>query len=195
VLISPVAVEEMRWYQEELDVALTQDQVEGSPDIDLEKPVSRQMEEELYTYYGWAPYWHVGVPPAVAANVQAAEQTGQHRESDPHLRSASEVFGYHIRARDGEIGHLQDLYFESGAWIIRYALVDTRNWLPGRQVLVAGQWIDEIRWGEARVRVDLSREQIESAPEFDAEQGLDRAHEAQLWQHYGLPPYWTRPHD
>ena len=193
VLLSPVAIEAARWDEDELLVALTQEQVQGSPEIDLEKPVSRQMEEQLYTYYGWAPYWHVGVPPAVAADIHAATEAEQRREADPHLRSAREVLGYHIEARDGEIGHLQDLYLEPGPWIIRYALVDTRNWLPGRHVLVAAQWIDAIDWGEARVHIDLAQEQIEAAPQLDPERGLDRQQEVQLWDHYGLPPYWTRP--
>jgi hypothetical protein len=37
-------------------VNLTRSQVSGSPHIDPDTPVSRQMEAEVYDYYGWDPY-------------------------------------------------------------------------------------------------------------------------------------------
>ncbi|MFO7742354.1 MAG: PRC-barrel domain-containing protein, partial [Anaerolineae bacterium] len=42
VLISPVAVAETGWDQRQLRVRLSRSEVEQSPDIDLDKPVSRQ---------------------------------------------------------------------------------------------------------------------------------------------------------
>jgi len=38
-------------------VELTMQQVKDSPDIDTDRPVSRQMETNIYDHYGWAPYW------------------------------------------------------------------------------------------------------------------------------------------
>jgi hypothetical protein len=40
--------------------------------------------------------------------------------------------GYHIQATDGEIGHVEDFFADDQYWTLRYLLVDTRNWLPGR---------------------------------------------------------------
>ena len=32
-------------------------QVKDSPDMSTERPVSRQIETNIYDYYGWQPYW------------------------------------------------------------------------------------------------------------------------------------------
>ncbi|MGE3649333.1 MAG: PRC-barrel domain containing protein, partial [Reyranellaceae bacterium] len=147
VLLAPEALGQPDDAARELPVNLTKDRIKNAPDVDTEKPVSRQHETSLYAYYGWAPYWGVGgwaapilpapgVPyPAAggapgAASREAAElQAAQH---DSHLRSGREVTGYHIRATDDSVGHVQDLLIDTDAWAIRYVLVDTRNWLPGR---------------------------------------------------------------
>ena len=39
--------------EREFAVRLTMQQVKNSPDIDTERPVSRQMETNIYNYYGW----------------------------------------------------------------------------------------------------------------------------------------------
>jgi hypothetical protein len=46
--------------EERFSVRLTMQQVKDSPDIDTERPVSRQMETNVYDYYGWSPYWGTG---------------------------------------------------------------------------------------------------------------------------------------
>jgi hypothetical protein len=109
---------------------------------------------------------------------------------DPHLRSAREIAGYHIAARDGEIGHVADVLVDDEDWSLRYFEVDTRNWLPGKHVLVAPRWVRSIAWAERCVRVDLPRAQIESGPPYDPRVPLDRSYERRLHNHYGYDPYW-----
>jgi hypothetical protein len=69
-------------------------------------------------------------------------------------------------------------------------VVDTVNWWPGKKVLVAPQWINDVSWTESRVYVNLSRERIKNAPEYDSSALLDRAYEDKLYEHYGSPKYW-----
>src|SRR5690242_9263843 len=57
VLISPYAVKFIAWDSEAIAVNLTRDQVQHSPDIDTDKPVSRQREAEYHRYYGYPQYW------------------------------------------------------------------------------------------------------------------------------------------
>ena len=57
VLLIPGVLGEPAWPERRLPVSLTRSQVEGSPDIDSDKPVSRQHETELNDYYGWPTYW------------------------------------------------------------------------------------------------------------------------------------------
>jgi hypothetical protein len=173
VLLPPIAIDKVDAESQSLAVSLTEAQVENSPPLDADAPVSRRIETELHEYYGWVPYWRTGVPaagsgPVVAAAVLAAEGEDAREESaaDPHLRSTREVVGYHIGARDGEIGHVDDFLAEEDRWIIRHLVVDTGNWLPGKRVLVLPTWIEKVNWAERIVSVGLKRETTEKSPEF-----------------------------
>ncbi|MBV8889426.1 MAG: PRC-barrel domain-containing protein [Alphaproteobacteria bacterium] len=182
-----------------LRVALTRQQIEDSPGIERDPPVSRQQEEIIYRYYGWEPYWGagfmatagVGVPPIQPPLYErelAAEAA--HPVGDPHLRGAREVTGYYIHARDGDIGHVADLLIDPDGWDIRYLVVDTRNWWPGKNVIVSPQWAADISWSERTVTLDLTRDQIRSGPEYDPRAPMDRAFEERLHSHYGRRAYW-----
>ena len=180
VLVSPAAVDRPDAEAESLAVGLTQAQVEDSPPLEADAPVSRQIESDLHEYYGWVPYWRTGVPaagpgPIAAAPVMAAEGARAPEAAeeegkppiDPHLRSTREVTGYHIEARDGDVGHVDDFVGEDDRWIIRYLVVDTGNWLPGRKVLIAPTWSEVVNWAQRIVSVDLKRETVEKSPEFN----------------------------
>lgn len=185
-------------------VDLTKQKVKDSPDIDMDQSVSRQMEADLYGYYGWAPYWATGpgyVPP-IGAGGGAVPPAGvggpgfgrthvpPEPTGDPHLRSTGEVTGYYIQATDDDIGHVEEFLVEDGSWTIRYMVVDTKNWWPGKAVLVAPQWIREVSWGDQQVFVDLTRQQVKDSPEYDPTASVDRAYEERLYRHYDRPFYW-----
>lgn len=205
VLISPIALGTVDAKAREVSVPLTREQVKNSPDIDTEKPVSRQHEIDYYRYYGWPFYWagpglwgsgmYPGYlaappvppvpPPAPAPEAEAEEQ------GDPHLRATREVTGYRVHASDGEIGHVDDFIVEMETWAIRYVVVDTRNWWPGKKVLLPPAWIESVSWPEAAIRVDLRREVIREGPEWDSEQPITREYETRLFGYYGRPGYWN----
>lgn len=192
VLISPLTVGRPDWAQRVLPVNLTKDQIENSPSIDLEKPVSRQHEVALHEYYGWAPYWTsmrqpIAVPrpmpvrfgplvPGASDGPQESDgqalikrrgqPTAEDPEYDPHLRSMEEVIGYDILARDGQIGHVETFIVDDENWSIVYLVVDTRNWLPGKKVLVALAWVEAVNWLEEQGQIDLDRETIKSGPKY-----------------------------
>jgi hypothetical protein len=106
------------------------------------------------------------------------------------LRSCKAVIGYHIEATDGEVGHVEDLLVDDETWAVRYLVVNTSNWWVGHKVLVAPQWIADLRWSDETVVVDLSREMVQAAPPYDPSTALDRPRESGLYSHYGRPPYW-----
>jgi hypothetical protein len=99
------------------------------------------------------------------------------------------VSGYHIRARDGEIGHVEDFLLDDETWAIRYLVVDTSNWWFGNHVLVSPAWVTNVSWGERLVDVDLTRGIIENGPQFDRRL-LSRDYEQQLHKAYGRRGYW-----
>jgi uncharacterized protein YrrD len=204
VLISPRSIEAVAWEERRVEVSLTRQQVESAPDIYTDQPVSRQMEEQLASYYNYQPYWYgpglwgaTGFPfgLGVGAGYTAAAMAAEHERAaeaphgDPHLRSTHEVKGYRIHASDGEIGHVDDFVMDDETWSIRYLVVDTGGWLPGKQVLIAPHWASAVSWDEQTVTVDLAREQIKDAPEYDPRR-LGRDEEQLLHTHYRRKGYW-----
>lgn len=196
VLISPQSVGEPDWSGHILPVSLTKEKIETSPDIDADQPVSRQIQSRLAAYYQWTPYWGTYAGPAMTwlqeSDAEAQVAVGEEEEThhDPHLRSISEVLGYEIHASDGQIGHVRDFLVQSDGWVIRYMVVKTGHWLAGRNVLVSPTWITDLEWTRAQVDVDLPRQSIQAAPEFDIDQPLSREYEDTLHDHYERPKYW-----
>ena len=110
---------------------------------------------------------------------------------DCHLRSGDAVNGYHIKATDGDIGHLEDLLIDDYTWAIRYLIVDTSKWWGGHHVLVAPQWIEDVSWIDAKVAVNLTRQAVKDAPPYNSAVQLDRQREQAMYEHDGRPGYWT----
>jgi hypothetical protein len=204
VMISPAVLGEPDLEEERLPVALTREQIQDSPQIDTELPISRQKEREINEYYGWPSYWAGTSPYTYNPTLQGAYAVTQLVEVEPeleskdfeplhniHLRGSRQVIGYHIQAIDGAIGHVQDFIVDDETWAIRYMVVDTRNWWPGKQVLVAPQWIRQVGWEEEKVHVDLTRESIKTGPEFDHLATINRDYENKLYDHYKRRKYWS----
>jgi hypothetical protein len=178
VLLSPLSPGRPDWRRQIFPVELSQEQVENSPPISADQPVSRQIEADLYAYYGWRPYW-LGGARAMLNTLQYQAQQGASKaeEGDPNLRSTREVRGYHIQATDGEVGHIDDFIANDESWTIHYLVVDTRNWLQGKRVLIAPAWVTKVDWVEKLVYLDLRRKTIEKSPEFDPEVPVNREYE------------------
>ena len=197
VLISPYALVAASKAEQHVAVDLTKKQIEDSPALGTDKPVSRQFEESYYGYYGYPMYWggpfSWGPYPYPMRDREQWKQTSQSENAwDPHLRSTDAVSGYDIQASDGEIGHVEDFVIDDETWAIRYLVIATRNWWPGKKVLVAPQWIERVDWSESKVFVNLSREAIKQSPEYTAEALITRDYEAGLYGHYGSEGYWIQ---
>jgi hypothetical protein len=199
VLLSPAACLSADWDHRELPVSLTTEQVKNSPGLETHQPVSRKYEAELSKYYRWPMYWGASpevsawMPPPAATSPDAMQAQGQplENEGESNLRSSDEIVGYGILALDGEIGHVEDLIADDEMWSIRYFVVDTRNWIPGRKVLVSPEWIRRISWANRDVTVDLTEQQVRDSPEFDSTAPVNEEYERRLYDFYGRPKYWV----
>ena len=201
VLLHPSAVKRAEHQRKAFAVKLTKAQVEGSPSILQDQPVSAQMERHLYDYYGWDPLWSDGYPGAnaIAAPFSAppyfgfgsprepADVAADRPDGDPHLRSVAEVTGYHIHAADGEIGHLENFLIHSASWGIAYMIVDTRNWWPGKHVLMSPHAVKRIDWSEHHIELNVTRDKVKASPPWDPAALMNQPAMQRLDAHYGWP--------
>lgn len=201
VLLSPAAFGTPRWDERSFPVALTRDEIENSPDVATDQPVSRQLEKDIVDYFAWPVYWAAAPspaapittsipPPTMGRETQPELQQSDATKADPNLRSMREVGGYRVQAADGQIGHVEDLVVDDEVWRIRYVVVDTRNWLPGGKVILAPDWFSRFDWQQSLAITGLDKETIKNAHKFDPSQPVNRDYEGRLYDYYGRPAYW-----
>ncbi|MBD3427107.1 MAG: PRC-barrel domain containing protein [Candidatus Omnitrophica bacterium] len=194
VLISPVAnSSEPDSENKVVPLVLTREMIEKSPDIERDKPVSRQKELEMMRHYRWPVYWnepYSGDEGAIPLEYYEQVALSEKEEGDSHLRSAREVEGYRIHATDGEIGRVKDFIVDDKTWDVRYLVVDTGDWIPGRKVIIAPLWLKQVKWSTAEVFADLDKKSIEDSPEYDPAEPVNRDYEGRLYDYYGRPRYW-----
>ncbi len=199
-MISPYALAAANKEEQHISVDLTKKQIEDSPSLNSDKPVSRQFEEAYNGYYGMPMYWgglHMwGSYPYIVRNRKIWKEPAHHIETrDSHLRSTHDVSGHHIQSTDGEIGHVEDFIIDDETWAIRYLVIDTQNWWTGKKVLISPLWIERVSWDEAKVFVNLTRETIKKSPEYTEESLLTREYETGLHRHYNRQGYWMDERD
>jgi hypothetical protein len=90
------------------------------------------------------------------------------RTEDEHLDSVKQTAGFHIRARNGEIGHVDDFLIGEDSWRINYLLVDTSNWIGGRSVIVSSEAVERVDKADSEIHVAADRDAIANAPKLDS---------------------------
>ena len=205
VLISPYSISQPNWAESFTAATISKQQIKDSPSIDSDKPVSRQYERSYLGYYGYPYYWGgTGLwgegyyPGSYLAGLDAGDYDGYQGylgapsadDGDPHLRSCNAVKGYHIKASDGEIGHVQGFLVDDRTWSVRYLIVNTSNWWVGHKVLISPEWIQNVSWVDSHVDVSLDRQAIKNAPIYDENVPFNRDEELQIYSHYDRKPYW-----
>ena len=200
VLVHPSAIATVDHDHQILPVRMSKTQVEASPNIARDRPVSLQMQGQLYDYYGWDPVWGgsgyfggglgmmgsseysgMGAPPL--PNGHGAD------DGDPHLRSTTAVTGSYIRAIDGEIGHVENLLIDDTAWDVRYFIVDTKTWWFGQHVMISPFAVKAITWSDHTIELDVTRERVKASPAWDPIAMIDQVYEKKLHNHYGWRGY------
>ena len=184
VLISPVAVGEVRAEEQTIFIELTRAQIETSPPLDADQPVSRRYEEAYYRHYDWPVYWE--------EDRQSDVAPAQNGLQEKRLQRTVRVEGCVMVAADGAIGTVRDIFVDIRYWVIRYLEIETRGIWPGRHVLVSTGWIERVNWVDRIVNIDLACAGIHTAPGFDVSRGISRDYEADLFRHYGRRGYWQR---
>ncbi len=203
VLISPYSIAGADWEHKRLALHASQRQVKDGPQFDTWKPVTRRQEMCNARHFGYPYYWagdvelgdglhmpHLRPTDYLAARTQAAALAAD----DPHLHSCKALVGLHVHANDGDVGHISGMLVDEDGWVMRYLVVDTSNWWMGNQVLIPPEWITSLSWSDSKANVDLSRKTIKNSPRYESSAALNRAQEANLYDHYDRLNYWEREH-
>ena len=170
VLVPPERVVARDWTHKRLKMDATKEKIEHSPGIEEHRPVSAQKETDQILFHSWP----------------VTEKMG-----DPHLRSTRELIGYKVNARDGRAGRVEDFIVEDGPQgRVRYVVVNTGDILPGKRVMLSVDWIDHIKWSDKIVFIDMTKERIDEAPEYDPREPVNREYETRVYDYYGRPKYW-----
>ena len=177
VLVAPEAIVKPWHHQAAIAVKLTMEQIRSSPDIEMAMPISRVAEELLHRHYQWTPYWDSTIvpippmpPPPPALMVEEDRQeAGKTAESlvDVGPRSANELGGYHVKARDVEVGHVEDLLLDDDLSRILFLVVEVKRWLFGKKVLAGPSLISRVDWATSTVHVSANRQALKSAQEYN----------------------------
>jgi hypothetical protein len=90
------------------------------------------------------------------------------RDANDSLDSVKKTAGFHIHARNGEIGHVDDFLIGEKSWRISYLLVDTSNWIGGRSVIVSSHAVERVDKPDQRLYVAADRDAIANAPALES---------------------------
>jgi len=213
VLIHPSAVGYADHLQRELTVELTKSQVRECRDIGQDLPVSMQMRNDPYGVDEWrsaadGSLYSAGIyggglcgvdmrvmePPVPARTYFGANQPDNNepsptteQEADPHLRSISEVTGYHVHASDGSIGYVENFLIDSESWVVRYLIVNTSVWWFGQHVLISPHAVKDIDWTDRYIQIEIARDQVKASPPWNSADPVDKEFEDRLYDHYDWP--------
>jgi hypothetical protein len=184
VLIKPEFLENVDHELQCLSVKLNKKQIEDSPPLSSDMPVNCQYDR-LYDRF-FSTFEGLRELPVMRANTTdldvktAEERHMEERSWDEHLRSAVASSGFEVEAVDGEAGCVDDLIVDEQGWKIRYLIVKTQKWWPGKKLLVSPLWIDKMSWGTSKLLINISREPFKGLKEYTSMDMLTPDYEARL---------------
>lgn len=186
VLIAPSALGAIHGDKRDVCVKLKREQVQHSPDIDTEKPVSRQQEILTNAHYGWPAYW---APEAIIVPDPTLSPALPEKRSDgdPHLRSFREISSYRILRGTNAVGTAQDFIIDDETWTLKHMVAIPANRSGSRPVMVPVETIGPISWSGKTMRLLPSAEELTAYPPFDPHAPVNREVKVLHLDYYGRP--------
>jgi len=166
ILVSPASIGEIDWVEKKMQTLITRGDIESSPEIDLRQPITREQEVRYFAHFGWACLW------------------------EGELRSTQEIIGNEVETTDKKlIGTVEDLVVDD-LWNMRYLVLSSESSDNPQNLLFSPNWIEVRDWKETKLFTLFDSAKITSASNFDANGIIKREYETDLYQHYGVLPYW-----
>ncbi|MEN6451321.1 MAG: hypothetical protein ABFC96_12590 [Thermoguttaceae bacterium] len=156
VLVDPEMIQWTDWRNRKLFTRMTKEDIDGCPGPETDLPDARRQASQSPQVLVWEAYW-TGV----------LDGGPEQQEGNPHLRSTKVLNGLHIHCTDGLFGHIDDFLVDDQAWTIRHLVVETRNWWPGKHVLIEPSSIRSIHWEDGEIYLSLSRQEVLSRPAYE----------------------------
>ncbi|MEO8029152.1 MAG: PRC-barrel domain-containing protein [Bryobacteraceae bacterium] len=197
VLIAPAALGSIEGERREFAVHLNRDQVQSSPDVNTDQPVSRQQEMRTNAHYGWPAYWApdaIMIPGPILTSGRVARAS-----ADPHLRSFREICSYTVDDGENAIAKVQDFVIDDSDWSVAMMIVAYGGWIDPRQVATPADRITNISWANRTITIRYSREQLEALPSFEAAAPVNKQERTVYFDYHGRivastdPP--AQPHE
>ena len=145
-------------------------------------------------HYEIKPYW----PETIATYVgresmfdpenpfKAPKKVMDEEDLDTSLRSFNEIKGYYINAVDERFGHIDDIIIDDEEWTVVYVIIDTKNIVPwGKNVMLPVEMINEISYFEKEAVINLPKDTIKNAPEYNPAMAINTEYEKVLYDFYG----------
>lgn len=210
VVVPAQVIAAVGWDEAEVQINLTREEIAASPSAEVIRPASRQQQEGAPVIEEAAEdaAWHesylgalgfpgviesvAGEDPAVHEAHQLNQQARLAEEQtlagdNPHLHSFKAITGYAVKTIDDRIGHVVDVLFDEVDWSVQSLVIDPVNWWPGKHVLIEPRRVQQINCSDQQLVVDMTREEVEHSPVFDAKHPPRGAHELQHLQHPQAP--------
>lgn len=194
VPISPIAVRGINWNERRIQINLTLEQLSGAPAIDSEIPLSREQEIALFHYYGYPDYqqghllWGATpyplIPSTALLNLDHPADLSQQFGGNRSLHSAKTVIDYSLLTADLHMEHMEGFLIDSASWAIRYLVVSAEKGWSDKQVVILPTSVKKLDVKRKIVLVDLDRDALMDAPQFDSAIDFSRPYEARLYKHY-----------
>ena len=95
--------------------------------------------------------------------------------------SSMALGGFTVEAADGSVGKVDERSHEIGSG---YLIVDTGPWIFGKKVMLPAGVISRVDNQDQRVWVNLTKDEIKNAPEFDESTYRDQHYRDDLGTYY-----------
>jgi uncharacterized protein YrrD len=190
----------------EFPVSVKAEDIENAPPPESHEPVSARRDRRFAMDLALWPPFLIGFDearytPLVAETqimhhlrdadpTEDADQNRSGTSADPHLRSMYEVSGYRVVARDEEFGSVVDFLIDPESWQLRYVVVDTGAWLPGKRVVITTGHVSGIDAEAGSIHVDIDKADVESAKPLASVEDLKRSSYQEFAEQYGTGGMW-----
>jgi hypothetical protein len=94
---------------------------------------------------------------------------------------ATDLVGFQVVATDGAVGNIDAATYDVGG---SYIVVDTGFWIFGKKRMLPAGVLERVNYNDRRVHVNLSKDQIRQAPDYDAERERDETYRKNLRAYY-----------